>query len=259
MSLQVLVAAMHQKDHSLPEKMNIQSDVIVANQCDWDSIERFTRQGHEVIYLNRNQRGVGLNRNQALLQATADICLIADEDVVYYDGYAKSVEDAYRRHPDADVIIFDMRILTNEGEISNIIKREEFVGKKALARYGTVRISFRTESIKRKNIYFHRMFGGGTPHSNGEDTIFLSDCADRGLKVLTCPVTLGEVHNYSSTWFQGYDDKYFYDRGVLFAYLHPVIAKPLCLYHVVKHRRKYGSYGIKQAILKMWEGCSHRL
>ncbi len=259
MSLQVLVAAMHQKDHALLEKMNIQSDVIVGNQCDHDSIETFLWKGHTATYLNRAQRGVGLNRNQALLQADAEICLMADEDVVYYDGYAQVVEEAYRAHPDADVIIFDMRVLTGDGEISNIIKREEFVGKKALSRYGTVRISFKTESIKRKNIYFHRMFGGGTPHTNGEDTIFLSDCADRGLKVLTCPKTLGEVHNYSSSWFSGYDDKYFHDRGVLFAYLHPVLAKPLCVYHVVKHRGKYRTYGIRKAIGKMWEGCSHRL
>ena len=259
MKIQVLVAAMHQEDHSLPEKMNIQTDVIVANQCSRDSIERFSWQGHEAVYLNRNQRGVGLNRNQALLQADGDICLIADEDVVYYDGYARIVEDAYRRHPDADVILFDMRILTREGETSNVIKREEFVGKRALARYGAVYVSFRTESVKRKNIYFHRLFGGGTPHSNGEDTIFLSDCADRGLKVLTCPNTIGEVHNFSSTWFRGYDDKYFYDRGVLFAYLHPVIAKPLCVYHVLKHRAEYSGYGVRKAILKMWEGCGERL
>ena len=259
MSVQVLVAAMHQKDHSLLEKMNIRSDVIVANQCDRDSIEVFSWQGHRAMYLNRNQRGVGLNRNQALLAADAEICLIADEDVVYYDGYAEMVEEAYRRHPDADVIVFDMRILTNEGEISNLIRREEFVGKKALARYGSVRISFKTESIKRKNIYFHRMFGGGALYSNGEDTIFLSDCADRGLKVLTCPQSLGEVHNFSSTWFRGYDDKYFLDRGVLFAYLHPVLAVPLCLYHVVKHRESYRGYGLKKAVLKMWEGCAKKL
>ena len=258
MSIQVLVAAMHQKDHSLPEKMNIRTDVIVANQCDRDSIESFCWNGHDVVYINRNQRGVGLNRNQALLQATADICLLADEDVVYYDGYEKIVADAYARHPDADVIVFDMKVLTNAGEISNIIKREKFVGKKGAARYGAVRISFRTESIKRKNVYFHRMFGGGTPFANGEDSIFLSDCVDRGLKVLTCPQTLGEVHNYSSTWFTGYDDKYFHDRGVLFGYLHPVLAKPLCAYHVLKHRGKYRSYGLCRAILKMWEGCANR-
>lgn len=255
MSLQVLVAAMHQEDHSLLEKMNIQSDVIVANQCGRDSIERFSWHGHDAVYLNRNQRGVGLNRNQALLEATADICLLADADVVYYDGYAQVVEDAYRRHPDADVIIFDMRVLTNDGEISNLIKKERFVGKKAVSRYGSVRISFKTDSIKRCNVYFHRMFGGGTPHTNGEDSIFLSDCASRGLKILTCPQTLGEVHNFSSTWFSGYDDKYFYDRGVLFGYMQPLLAGPLCVYHVLKYRKRYGSYGIRNAVLKMWEGC----
>lgn len=255
MGIQVLVAAMHQKDHSLLEKMNIRSDVIVANQCDRDSIESFTWKGHEAVYINRNQRGVGLNRNQALLEATADVCLLADEDVVYYDGYAQVVEDAYRRHPDADVIIFDMKVLTNEGEITNLIKKEQFVGKKAVSRYGAVRVSFRTDSIKRSNIYFHRMFGGGTPHTNGEDSIFLSDCASRGLRILTCPQTLGEVHNFSSTWFSGYNDKYFHDRGVLFAYMQPALARLLCVYHVLKYRKRYGAYGIRKAIVKMWEGC----
>ncbi|MBQ2322450.1 MAG: hypothetical protein II375_07835, partial [Bacteroidales bacterium] len=73
------------------------------------------------------------------------------------------------------MIIFDMKVLTPNGEISGLIKREEFVGKKAVARYGSVRVSFRTESVKRRNVYFHRMFGGGTPFTNGEDSIFLSD------------------------------------------------------------------------------------
>ena len=55
-----------------------------------------------------------------------------------------------------DVIIFDMRVLTNQGEISNIIKREEFVGKKALARYGTVRISFGHDASNRQTEAFLR-------------------------------------------------------------------------------------------------------
>lgn len=42
MTVQVLVAAMNQTDHSLLKKMNIQSDVIVGNQCNHDSVEKFT-------------------------------------------------------------------------------------------------------------------------------------------------------------------------------------------------------------------------
>ena len=49
MTLQVLVATMHQTDHSLLEKMNIQSDAIVINQCDRNEIERFTYKGHNIL------------------------------------------------------------------------------------------------------------------------------------------------------------------------------------------------------------------
>lgn len=34
MDLQVLVSTMHQKDYSIIEKMNINSDAIIINQCD---------------------------------------------------------------------------------------------------------------------------------------------------------------------------------------------------------------------------------
>ena len=40
-TVQVLVAAMNQTDHSLLDKMNIDSDVIVGNQCTFNSIEKF--------------------------------------------------------------------------------------------------------------------------------------------------------------------------------------------------------------------------
>ena len=46
MKVQVLVATMNQKDHTLLEKMNIQSDVIVGNQCDYNLVEEFEYCGH---------------------------------------------------------------------------------------------------------------------------------------------------------------------------------------------------------------------
>ena len=58
MTLQVLIATMHQTDHSLLEKMNIQSDAIVINQCDRDEVERFTYKGHSVLWMSLNERGV---------------------------------------------------------------------------------------------------------------------------------------------------------------------------------------------------------
>ena len=68
--VQVLVAAMNQHDYSLLDKMNIQSDVIVANQSDFNRVDVFDYKGNQAIYLNFEERGVGLNRNNALMRAT---------------------------------------------------------------------------------------------------------------------------------------------------------------------------------------------
>ena len=75
MTVQVLVAAVGQNDQSLLNKMNIQSDVIVGNQCNCNSVEKFSFRGHRAMYLNFAERGVGLNRNNALMRADGDICL----------------------------------------------------------------------------------------------------------------------------------------------------------------------------------------
>lgn len=256
MNVQILVAAMHQQDHSLLEKMNIRTDAIIGNQCDRNEIEQFEWNGHRITYLNFAERGVGLNRNNALMRADADICMFADDDVVYYDDYAETICKTYEEHPDADVIIFNMRVHHPDGRVEDKVTRDGYVGRKGAGKYGTVCVSIRNEKIKKKNICFHRMFGGGTPHSNGEDLIFLQDCAKHGLRIYATTRTLGEVHNLESTWFAGYNDKYFYDRGVLFGYIYPALARPLAVYHVVRHRDTYREYGVKNAIKMMWKGIA---
>ena len=60
MKIQVLVASMHQQDHSLLDKMHIRSDVIVGNQCDHNAVEQFDYNGHTALYLHFAERGVFL-------------------------------------------------------------------------------------------------------------------------------------------------------------------------------------------------------
>ena len=106
--VQVLVATMNQEDHSILEKMNIDSDVIVCNQCNQDKVEKFKYNGYDVAFYSFAERGVGLNRNNALMRATGDICLFADDDMVYVDDYVTKVTEAFAKYSDADVIIFNL-------------------------------------------------------------------------------------------------------------------------------------------------------
>lgn len=73
MSVQVLVATMHQEDHSLLQKMNIQTNAIVCNQCGRNRFESFEYKGHSIRWLSFAERGVGLNRNNALMRAVNDV------------------------------------------------------------------------------------------------------------------------------------------------------------------------------------------
>ena len=151
MKLQVLVAAMNQTDHSLLDKLNIQSDVIVGNQTDHDSIEHFNYKKYKATYLNFNERGVGLNRNNALMRADADICLIADDDMVYVDHYPEIVINAFQNLPHADIIIFN---LAENESTRYVIKKIAKVGYLNYLRYGTARIAFKLSSIRKNGIFF---------------------------------------------------------------------------------------------------------
>ena len=111
--LQVLVATMHQKDLSLVEKMNIRCDAVIANQADKNEI--LTEDN--VTMITTKTRGVGLNRNIALLAADAEILLFADDDVMYHDDMTEKVVAAFAENPQADVIIFGMNI-TRNGQIT---------------------------------------------------------------------------------------------------------------------------------------------
>lgn len=248
MGVQVLVAAMNQNDHSLIEKMNINSDVIVGNQCDRNSIEVFEYCGNKAVYLNFAERGVGLNRNNALMRADGEFCLFADDDMKYVEGYEKLVEGAFAEHPDADVIAFNLKEKNPSRYIITKVRKVNYFN---YLRYGTARIAVRLDKIRKNGIMFNLCFGGGTEHCHGEDNIFLTDCLKSGLKMYALPITIAELtEERKSTWNSGYDKKYLEDQGALYRAISKKWWKLLCLQDAVRRSRRdykmgwYASYKI---------------
>lgn len=244
--VQVLVAAMNQTDHSLLSKMNIQTDVIVGNQCDHNSIETFDWNGHRATYLNFNEKGVGLNRNNALMRASGIFCLFADDDMIYEDGYEQIVLNAFQRYQDADVIVFNL----HEPKITRyIIDKPYKVNYLNYLRFGTARVAVRLKSIRENGIFFNLCYGGGTEHSHGEDNLFLTDCLKKGLKIYAVPDYLESLtEERESTWNKGYGKKYFKDQGDLYRQISPKFWKILCLQDAVRHKGLY-----KKAVSKVYK------
>lgn len=233
--VEVIVASTNQTDHSLIKKMNIQTDVIVANQCDRNSVEEFYNNDNKCKYLNFNEKGVGLNRNNALMRATGEFCIIADDDMSFYEGYEKAVINLFDRLNKASVLIFN---IDEDGVTTR--RRNERIKKVHMynyLNYGAARIVIKRNDILYHGISFNTRFGGGTNHSSGEDTLFLRDCLRRGLKIYAVPYSIARLNNNrESTWFKGYDNKYFKDVGIVLGLAHPFLCHLMVLCLAIMHK-----------------------
>ena len=237
MSIQVLITTMQlalENTEELLKRLNISSDFIIGNQTDIDSSAEIVYGKHKGIVASRKERGVGNNRNITLKYATSDICMLSDDDMCFVDDYTGIVESVFRDLPDADAVVFN---LGNAGkgrrENTKIIKLNRY----NYMNYGAARMAFRRKAISYNGIFFNTNFGGGTTHSAGEDVLFIGDCIKKGLQVYAVPQTVAYLtDDRESTWFNGYTEKYLYDKGVFLAVADSKMAKLMALYLAIRHR-----------------------
>ena len=228
MKIQIIVASLNADTANLAARMNVEFDTIICNQCSIDSAETYQYNGHEIKVLNYSHTGVGKNRNQGIMASDADWILFADDDIVYDTGFGEKVIKAIEENPKADALMFnvsaaaDMAVYNNEG-----IKRIRWYN---YGRYPMYAMCVKRFKLLGRPVLLSTEFGGGAEFSNGEDSIFIHDCLKEGMRIYSVPVHIGKEvpRDEGSTWFKGCDEKFFYDRGVLYSVLYPkIMQKPL--------------------------------
>ena len=219
-SVEVLVATMHQASFDKYHEMNIQSDAVFANQSDGYSYQSSIINGHRVKMVSTSTRGVGKNRNIALMHSEGDIIVLADDDMHFTEGYEEIVINAFKRIKNADVIIFniDTEGFDHGRRANKKIKRVHYCNA---FNYGAARIAIKSKVLKREGIFFNENFGGGTIYSAGEDSLFIHDMLRNRMKVYVVPETIASVDQSTSTWFSGYHEKFFHDKGALMKAMFP--------------------------------------
>ncbi|MGI6162047.1 MAG: glycosyltransferase [Christensenellales bacterium] len=257
MRLQVLLSTMNQEDTTILDKMNIESEAVVVNQCGKEGLYKHRHLDKDITFICQDARGVGLSRNTALMRANADICLFSDDDVVYSSGYEKTVIAAFRKYPAADVLIFNV-LGDDEQRKDYEITRNHRVRFYNFMRYGAVRIAVRRQSVLNKRIAFSLFFGGGTQFGSGEDSLFLADCLARGLKIFAVKDSLGSVSYETSSWFEGYNEKFLRDKGAFFAALSRPFARLLCMQLIIRHPEMRGKYSFFKAYRFMKKGIGEK-
>lgn len=190
MKLQILVSSLNQEVKSLAEKMNLQADAILINQCNENRYEEWTQDGHRIRAIICGAGCRGCRATTLLLRADADLCLFSDEDIVYDDGAAERIIEGFEQHPEADMLLFNVRVQESRFTYWNsFYKRVRWYN---CGRYPAYSFALRTAKMHEKNLTYSLLFGGGAKYANGEDSLFIHDCLKAGLKVYSIPVEIGE-------------------------------------------------------------------
>lgn len=253
MSVEVLASVMHQDMAALAERMQLDSDAVVINQCDCTDYAEMEYRGHKIRFYSFPERGIGRSRNAAIDRADGDICLFSDEDIVYEKGYARAIEEEFARNPRADMILFNIEVV--ESRRTYFITERKRVHWYNNGRYGAVSFAVRRKSLLDSGVKFSLLFGGGARFSNGEDSLFLKEFMGKGYQVYTAPVLIGKEAAGDSSWFAGYNEKFFHDRGVLYHFLYGVMAFPFSLRLLMAHRSTLcADVSVRCALGWMWDG-----
>ncbi len=240
MKIEVLLSCMHEKDAGIIRRSNIQSDVVVINQCDENRTEAFTfknAKGEEcsakMIYTT--ERGLSRSRNMALRNASGDILIICDDDEIFEDDYVERITTIYEEHPDVDSFMFAVHL---PGKTFG--NKPYKIGRLKSLSVKSVQITLRRTAIKDLGVVFDITMGSGTGNGGGEENKFVYELCSKGLNIHYYPYWMATVAQTQSQWFVGYDEKFWFDIG----WRHKkIIGLPLsvlyCFYAVVK---KYDHY-----------------
>lgn len=250
MNLQVLVSTLNSDPHKLVKKMHIDSDAIIINQCDKNSQEKFTYKKHSIYVFNTTERGIGKSRKMALALADADVVLFADDDEIMADNYTNKILQSFQNNKKSDFFIFEIGSKTNfksrhSGRVHwwNILK------------YGTTRFAVKRSSLLDSEITFDERFGAAE-YGHGEDSIFLHDCLKAGLTIVKSNANIATFSENKSTWFNGYDKKYYQDTGALYSVLFGKKAMLLLIFNLVRHKTSIANIHIAIRGLQRYKKCS---
>ena len=249
-SMVVLVATTGQVDFSLFMKMNIRCDTIIANQHNYNCFSETYINGYRVRMITTDTKGVGINRNLAMQLSEADICLLADDDVIYTDSAIDDILKAFEEEPMADIIGFSLSGNIPENARINV------KNGRTLRNFGAACMAYRNISIKKACLSFSRLFGGGSKFSSGEDSLFCVQARAAGLKIYQRTEIIGIHGGRESTWFNGYTDKFYRDKGVFFAAAYPRTKIFMCAQLLFRRPELYknGNKSFAQALKLMLKG-----
>lgn len=250
----VIVTTMHATDASIYRKMNLTTDAIIANQANACG---FYTDDEKIRMYTTDTRGLSRNRNVAITQIPDDVeyVIFADDDLIFVDAYEQLIYEEFKKLPRADAIKFNLQEISERKLSMKRIEKRKRARLRDITSSGVCALAIRKEALFKHGLFFRQYFGAGTEYYCGEDTIFLVEMLRKKLKLYLSPVCLAYIDQGESTWFRGYDEKYFKTAGMLLAVLYRRLAYVLAFRSAFRFsRRKKATLGFRAILKCYWQG-----
>lgn len=141
-------------------------------------------------------KGLSRNRNNALRNASGDICLIADDDLVLLPDGLRAVATTFEQNPELDFATFrydsesDSKTYPDHEFDLHSFPKNYFIS--------SIEIAFRRTSVQSR-LWFDEHFGLGAPVLGaGEESVWVHDALSMGMQARFFPITIA-THNHPTT------------------------------------------------------------
>ncbi|MEY8847530.1 glycosyltransferase [Psychroserpens sp. XS_ASV72] len=185
-------------------------NLLIVNQTTKDKV--LVSDNPKIKVLNSFEFGVPKSRNLAIQNASFDICLMADDDIVYKPNLHKTIIEAYKKNEDASMVSFEA-VDEDENKYTNY-PSEGIHTKKSLKKIYTWVISFRRAHYHKEHILYNDNFGFGATFQGNEEYVFLRNAFDSGLKMVHVSKTI-VMHPYESSGRKMGSDNAVFARAAL--------------------------------------------
>ena len=232
---QVLLSVMDKNDtlHYV-DMLNIRSDVLIVNQCGNRNVYQSAGRFGKIYVRESDRRGLSISRNEAMQYASSDTVIFSDNDVRYEDDAFKKTDEAFERYPNAAVLCF---FIERPERHEPVYEKETVMDKVHMMKIFSPEIAVRRSLLG--DLRLNEEFGAGAKYSMGEENIFLFEAKRRGLEIRYIPEKIASLLPGQSTWFKGYDERFFFDRGAGYYAMDSSMWQMLALQFIIRKRKLY--------------------
>lgn len=177
----------------------------------------------DVKLLTMHQRGLSRNRNHCIDHASADVCLVCDDDCRYTAARLRKVAEAFEDDPELDMATFETTVAgKNTGKA---YPREATVLKRRLPKgyyLTSMELAFRLSSVRANGLRFDEELGLGSPMLwCGEEELLLHDAIMKGMKCKFFPTVIVDTATPTTGSTRATLPQVIMGRGAFLGIVHP--------------------------------------